>query len=192
MGWNKGLRYASSNSVRVAATIHEAWQAQGKFWISCPMDRFQWKRILERCMSTRDSISRPYRKINSQIKLFIFYKCRIILYRWQKYCNRTNDVHSCLFVWGFTPTPQISMLTVGSISFFSFVWGRSAQPWNWGVGYLSHLATCETVAIFPLPTVIDGPSFYLPFLYNVFDVYHVQTRRQNLEEKGYHSTIRSF
>ena len=39
-------------------------------------------------------------------------------------------------------------------------------------------------------TVIDGPSFYFLFLLNMFGFDHVQTRRQNLEKKKYHSTIR--
>ena len=122
-------------SLRVAATIHEAWQAQGKFWISYPTDRFQWKRILERCMLTRDSISRPQRKINSQIKLSIFYKCRIIFYRWQKYCNKTNDVHSCLFVWGFTPHPKFQCWLWGPFLFSALFGGvlLNLEIGVWGI-----------------------------------------------------------
>ena len=70
------------------------------------------------------------------------------------------------------PTHQISMLIVGSIRnkfFFSALFGGVLLNLEIGVcGYLSHLATSETVAIFLLPTV-DGLSFYFSFLLNMFD-----------------------
>ena len=123
------------NSLHAAATIHEAWQAQGKFWISYLTDRFQWKRILERCMLTRDSIFRPQRKSIPKSSCSFPTNAESSSTDGRKYYNKTNDVHSCLLFGGSPPHPKFQCWLWGPFLFSALFGGvlPNLEIGVWGI-----------------------------------------------------------
>ena len=77
------------------------------------------------------------------------------LYRWQeKYCNKTMRT-IFIFVQRLTPRPPISMLA-SFLFFLCLCLGAFCSTLKLGEwGYFLHPRTCETVAIFLLPSVED-------------------------------------